>query len=101
MSAIFFSTLLLTIPITILITWIVINKRIISKAKINECPYRHACEKYDAIETKAAAKRIAHLLIENIESENAYKQAIRIFIEKNDEDSSNSDSVNFTRSLIK
>ena len=86
MSTIFFLTLFLAIPITVLITWIVINRRLITKAKSNECPYKHACEQYDEVETKAAAKRVAKLLLENVESDIAYKEAIRVFIENNPTD---------------
>ena len=86
MSTIFFLTLLLTIPITILITWIVINRRLTTKTKANECPYKKACEHYDETETKHAARRVARLLLENLESETAYKEAIRAFIENHPSD---------------
>lgn len=86
MSTIFFLTLFLAIPITVLITWIVINKRLTTKAKAHECPYKNACEQYDEVETKQAAKRVAKLLLENVESEIAYKEAIRVFIENHPTD---------------
>ena len=91
MSTIFFLTLFLTIPITVLVTWIFIDRRIAAKAKINQCPYRNACEQYDETETKAAAKRVAKLLLDNVESDIAYKEAVKVFIENHPTDEEKKD----------
>ena len=83
MSTILILTFSLSIPLSILITWIYIHKKIKIQAQTYGCPFKHACLHYDELETKEAAKRIAQLLLENLESETAYKQAIRVFIENN------------------
>ena len=81
MSTFLILTLSLSIPLSILITWIYAHQRIKIQAQSYGCPFKNACLHYDEKETKEAAKRVAKLILDNMESETAYKRAIRSFIE--------------------
>ena len=89
MSTILILSLTLSIPLSILITWIYAHQRIKIQAKSYGCPFKNACLRYDEKETKEAAKRVAQLLLENMESESNYKKAIRSFIEDHHKEENN------------
>jgi predicted negative regulator of RcsB-dependent stress response len=74
--------LLISIPLSILITWIYVNKKIKIQAQTHGCPFKNACLNYNEKETKEAAKRVAKLILQNMETETSYKKAIRNFIEE-------------------
>jgi predicted negative regulator of RcsB-dependent stress response len=44
--------------------------------KMEKCPYKNPCLKYDELETRGAVKRVAKLILENIEREELVKRKL-------------------------
>lgn len=63
------------------IGWFLRKKYCNNQISHHVCPFNDACTKYDPTYTKEAAKRVATLLINNMEEETKYKKALRQFIQ--------------------
>lgn len=73
--------IMLIVVVSCLVTWWItlkIFKRETRKKVLegHTCPFQNACTMYDTYNTAEAARRVARLMLENMENEEEYKKQI-------------------------